>query len=82
MPKRKVKQKRKRWWVSRDGYMPDFYNFHHVVEQPEPIITCYVPDETGGSICGKLFRRMFALRLKQGECVEIERPVLVRKDKD
>ena len=76
-----AKQKPKRWWLSRDGGDCDFYNFHHMVEKPKPVIVCYPTFDVAVSMSGPKFRKVFAIRLKGGACVEIERPVLVLKTK-
>ncbi|KKN38492.1 hypothetical protein LCGC14_0752960 [marine sediment metagenome] len=77
MAKRKVK----RWWISRDGKATDFYNFHHCADEPKPIITCYPMECMVANIRGRGFRELYTIRLKEGECKEIERPVLVLKAK-
>ena len=72
---------KKRWWVSRDksiGTSGDFYGIHHIVERPEVICRNTFPSgEMAACLSGKQFRGVFALRIKKGQCVEIERPKLV-----
>ncbi len=72
------KQKpKKRWWVSRDKTGTDFYGIHHMIEKPKAINdNVFSSDDTVWSFYGEPFREMFALRVRKGECKEIERPVL------
>ncbi len=76
----KQKAKQKRWWVSRDGGGRDFYNLHHSVEKPVSTGICYAG--ATNTMYGEVFHKLFALRLRKGECKEIERAVLVLKKGD
>lgn len=76
-----AKQKPKRWWLSRDGGECGCYNIHHMVEKPKPVLTVYLMEETVQCIPNRKFLQLFKLRLREGECKELECPTLVLKTK-
>ena len=70
----------KRWWVSRDRAEADFYQIHRTNEKPVPRNkNVYSLSDVVILIKGDVFRKVFALSIRRGECLEIERPTLILK---
>ncbi len=77
MSKTKVEQKR--WWVSRDNSDSGVYNLHHMVKEPKLGLAVFPIETCIESMTTPKFHELFTIRLRKGECKEIERPVLVLK---
>ena len=71
-----AKQK-KRWFATRDNDNAGKYNLHH--QTRKPVMLKSGGFKALGSMDTKRWIETFGLRLKKGECVEIERIAAVRK---
>lgn len=76
----KQKKGKKRWWVSRDRMGFGFYCIYHMIEKPLIIAhSDYRAGKTLQRFKSEEFRKLFTLRLRKGECKEIEQPTLILK---